>query len=344
MFLISSFFLLITISNILSKNIYYNYLKKEDFQTEIDGKKVELFFLTNKNGYELAITNYGGIIVSIMVPNKNNQFENIVQGYASLKEYIQNQKKGEKINSLLGRYSNEIKNNEFILENKTYKVNALNYSIFGERVWAPVQINSSELRLYHTSEDGENGFPGKLHIEVVYNLNDDNDLKISYSAITTKKTVINISQRLFVNLEGNFNSEIKNHFLSLNSKLYLPTDKNKIPFGDIKSVENTLYDFNGGKNIGEKNLDNYFVLDKKNSRNYKNLVIGGILQENRSGRMMEISTSEPGLKVNSDKYGISIEAMHFPNSPNVGFFPSTMLKAGDIYRQETIYHFDVRKD
>ena len=339
MFLVSVFFLLISFNSINTK-MYCT--KREDFQAEIEGKKVDLYYLMNNNGYEISITNYGGIIVSILVPNTEHKLDNIVHGYPTLQEYILHQKKGEIINSLLGRYSNEIKDGEFILDNQTYKLKDLNnYSNFGEKVWTAVQINSKELRLYYTSEDGENGFPGKLHVEVVYTLNDDNEFKISYTGITTKKTVVNLSQRLFINLYGNINGEIKNHILSLNSKLYLPTDENKIPLGDIKLVDNTIYDLRNEKKIGEKNLDNYFILDKNN---YNEMGIGAFLQEKKSGRILKIFTTQPGLNIFSDNYGISIEPMHFPDSPNIGFFPSTILEPGKVYRQETIYKFEVRKD
>ena len=339
MYLRTIFFLLISLNNIIN---HISYPQRENFQTEIEGKKVDLFSLTNNNGYEISITNYGGIIVSIMVPNLNKQFENIIHGYNSIKEYIQNQKKGEKMNSLLGRYSNEIKNREFTLDNQVYKLNNKNNFVnFGEKVWSAVQINSNELRLYYTSEDGEIGFPGKLHVEVVYTLKDNNEFKISFAAVTNKKTVVNISQRLFFNLEGNKNSEIKNHILNLNSKFYLPTDENNIPLGDIKLVDNTLYDFKKGEKIGQNNLDIYFILNKNNSDNLDSV---GFLQEKQSGRILEIFTSEPGFHVFSDKYGISIGPMHFPNSPNVGFFPNTVLKPGYVYNQETIYKFDIRRE
>ena len=339
MFLLQILVLPISFINIFS--LVTNYPKRENFQTELKGKKVDLFFLTNSNGYEISITNYGGIIVSILVPNFNNKFENIVESYSSIGEYIHNSNTNNKINSLLGRYANQIKDNEFILDNKIYKLNNSNYiSNLGEKVWTPIQINSSELRLYYTSKEGENGFPGKLHIEIIYTLNDNNEFKISYTAIATEKTVINLSQILFVNLNGDINKEINDHILNLNSKLYLPTDENKIPLGDIKSIDNTIYDFKNGKKLGEQNLDDYFIVDKKfcDSNKYG---FGGLLEDIKSGRKMEVYTTEPGVHIISDKLGISIESMHFPNSPNIGFFPSTVLKPGELYKQETIYRFNV---
>ena len=345
MFLLKIIFLLISFIN--TSSLIENYPKRENFQTELNGKKVDLYFLTNSNGYEISITNYGGIIVSIMIPNNNNQFENILQSYSSIEEYIHNsnQKNKNKINSLLGQYANQIKDNEFILDNKTYKLNNSNYiSNLGEKVWTPVQINSSELRLYYTSQEGENGFPGKLHIEVIYCLNDNNEFKISYTAITTQKTVINLSQRLFFNLNGDINQEINNHILYLNSKLYLPSDENKIPSGDIKLIDNTIYDFKKGKKLGEQNLDDYFILDKKIFDKNKKYNFGSLLEDKKSGRKIEMYTTEPGVHIISDKLGISIEPKHFPNSPNVGFFPSTILKPGDLYKKETIYRFNMEKD
>jgi aldose 1-epimerase len=340
MFLIIFSIILISFKCILTQNSFNKYPKREDFQDEIDGKKVDLYFLTNINGYEISITNYGGIIVSIMAPNRENQFENIVNGFSTLKEYINHHKNGMKINSLLGRYANQIKNGEFILDNKLYKIN--DNSNFGEKVWIANQINSNELRLYLTSEDGDCGFPGRLHIEVIYTLNDKNELKISYDAITTKKTVINLSQRLFVNLEGGYNNEINNHILNINSKLYLPTDENKIPLGDIVPINNTKFDFKKGKIIGEQKLDNYFIIDNKIAKKKQGYEKGALLEDKKSGRIMYIYSTEPGFYIDSDKYGISIEPMNFPNSPNVGYFPNTILKPGHIYKQETIYKFDVK--
>ncbi len=334
----SSFFLLISFLIIIT---YQSPLNQKDFQLELDGKKTDLYFLTNENGAEISITNYGGIIVSIMVPNKKNEYDNIVQGYSTLYEYLLAQKKGIKLNSLLGRYSNIIENDEFTLDNKNYKLTKSSYSDFGEKVWTPVQINERELRLFYTSEDGENGFPGKLHIEVIYTLTNNNELIISYTGITTKKTVINLSQRLLVNLSGNNDkkSTIKEHILELNSKLYLPCNDNKIPLGDIKSVEDTLLDFKIGKKLGEQKLDNYFILTKNNYNNDKKY--GAKLEEKNSGRFMLVDTTEPGLDIFTTENNISIEPKHFPNSPNIGFFPSTILNPGDIYIQKTTYKFGI---
>ena len=342
MFLIFSFLFFLSFNSLISisPNITSQNPKREDFQTEIDCKKVDLYFLTNNNGYEISITNYGGTIVSIMFPNNKNQFENIIQGYSSLKELISLENK----NSILGPYANEIKNGEFNLDNKTYKLNGNYMTNLGKKIFTAVQINSNELRLFYTLEKNENVLPGVLHVEIIYILNDNNEFKISYTGITNKKTFVNLSQRLFFNLNGNSNEEINNQILKLNSKLYIPTDENKIPLGDIKLVDNTIYDYKSGKILGEKNIDEYFILDKKYLENKDKYSFGALLKDEKTGRKIEVYTTEPGIHIFKNNNGISIEPMHFPNSPNVGFFPSTLLNPGNLYHQETVYKFDVNQD
>ena len=336
------FFFFISFNAILtiSPNLNLQNPKREDFQTEIDGKKVDLFFLTNNNGYEISITNYGGTIISIMFPNNKNQFENIIQGYTTLEELITKENK----NSILGPYANKIKNNEFSLDNKIYKLNENYCTNLGQKIFTAVQINSNELRLFYTLEEKENPLPGVLHIEIVYILNDNNEFKISYTGITNKKTFVNLSQRLLFNLNGNQDEEINNQILKLNSNLYLPTDENKIPLGDIKLVDNTIYDYKSEKILGEKNLDEYFILDKKYLENKDKYSFGALLQDKKTGRKIEVYTTEPGIHIIKNNHGISIEPKHFPNSPNVGFFPSTLLKPGHLYQQETVYKFDINQD
>ena len=331
---IQAFFFLISISLYTTIISPQSTINPKDFQLDLEGKKTNLYYLTNEKGVEISLTNYGGIIVSIMIPNKLNQYENIIQSYPTLKEYISAQKKGIKINSLLGRYSNKIENDEFTLNNKVYKLKKNYNNNFGEKVWTAVQINEKEIRMFLTSEDGEEGFPGKLHIEVIYTLTNNNELIISYTGISTKTTVINLSQRLLINLSGN--SSLKEHILELNSKFYLPYDENNIPLCDIKSVDNTIYDYKKGEKIGEQKIENYFIINGININNYS-----AKLEDKKSGRMMQIYTTEPGLDIYTIGNKISIEPKHFPNSPNVGFFPSTLLNPGNIYTQKTIYKFAV---
>ena len=352
-------------------------LKKEDFKGEIDGKRVHLFTLTNKKDHEIDITNYGGAIVAIMLPDKRGHLENIVQSQDSLENYLKSPIKN--FGTFIGRYANRIKDGKFILDKEVYQLekNENNNHFhggskgFGTRVWDAVQMSFNEVRMYYTSEKGEEGYPGKLYIEAVFIFNDNDELIISYKASSTKKTIINVTHNLFINLDGIKEpcSTIEDHLLTLNSKLYLPTDEDKIPNGQIKKVEGTSLDFTSEKRIGDRinnyhdpemkfgeGYDHFFVINKKN---YGELTFAGKLKSPNSGRVVEIYTTEPGLQVYTAnlhdgftgfhgvkmerRTGISIEPQHFPNSPNIGFFPNVVLDPREMYTQTTIYKFRVEK-
>lgn len=354
----------------------YSGLRKEDFQGEIDGKKVHLFFLTNKKGYEVSITNYGGAIASIVVPDKNGKYENIVQGHDSLENYLNSPKKH--LSTLVGRFANRIKDGKFELDKEVFQLaqNNKNNHLhggpngFNTKVWDAVQMSPREVKMYYTSENGEEGYPGKLYMSVDFFWTDDNELKIKYTGNTNKKTIINMTHHLFVNLEGITDPcpSIEDHLLTLNAKFYLPTDETQIPTGEIKSVEGTPFDFLTPRRIGERinaddpqikygdGYDHCFVINK---RTYGELTFAGKVEAPISGRTMEIYTTEPGMQLytaNSHngfkayhgvrmprRSGVAFEAQHFPNSPNMAFFPSVVLNPRQTYTQETIYKFGVKK-
>lgn len=354
----------------------YSGLRKEDFLGEIDGKKVHLFFLTNKKGYEVAITNYGGAIASIVIPDKFGKYENIVQGQDSLENYLNSPKKH--LSTLVGRFANRIKDGKFELDKEVFQLaqNNKNNHLhggpkgFNTKVWDAVQMTPSEVKMYYTSENGEEGYPGKLYVSVDFSWTDENELKIKYTGNTNKKTIINLTHHLFVNLEGITDPcpSIEDHILTLNAKFYLPTDETQIPTGEIKSVEGTPFDFLTPRKIGERinaddpqikygdGYDHCFVINK---RTYGELTFAGKVEAPISGRTMEIYTTEPGIQLytaNSHdgfkayhgvrmprRSGVAFEAQHFPNSPNMAFFPSVVLNPHQTYTQETIYKFGVKK-
>ena len=355
---------------------YKSGLKKEDFQREIDGKKTDLYVLTNKNGYEVSITNYGGTIAAIMAPDKNGKFLNVVHGHDSIENILNSPKKH--LSTLIGRYANRIKNGKFILDGKEYQLekNDKNHHIHGGptgfhvRVWDAVQISDNEVRMYYESKDGEENYPGTLYMEVTFILNDNNEFKILYNGICDKKTIINMTHHIFVNLEGLTDPcpTIENHLLTLNAKFFIPIDETQMPTGEIKSVEGTPFDFLTQRRIGERINDDdpYLKIGNGynhclviNKQNYGELAFVGKLVAPNSGRNMEIYTTEPGFQLytaNSHngfkayhwvklpkRNGITFEVEHFPNSPNIGFFPSVVLNPGDIYKQETIFKFGVEK-
>ena len=367
------FFYLLSTSLIESS---YSGLRKEDFLGEIDGKKVHLFFLTNKKGYEVAITNYGGAIASIVIPDKYGKYENIVQGQDSLENYLNSPKKH--LSTLVGRFANRIKDGKFGLDKEVFQLaqNNKNNHLhggpkgFNTKVWDAVQMTPSEVKMYYTSENGEEGYPGKLYVSVDFSWTDENELKIKYTGNTNKKTIINLTHHLFVNLEGITDPcpSIEDHILTLNAKFYLPTDETQIPTGEIKSVEGTPFDFLTPRKIGERinaddpqikygdGYDHCFVINK---RTYGELTFAGKVEAPISGRTMEIYTTEPGIQLytaNSHngfkayhgvrmprRSGVAFEAQHFPNSPNMAFFPSVVLNPHQTYTQETIYKFGVEK-
>ncbi len=354
----------------------YSGLRKEDFLGEIDGKKVHLFFLTNKKGYEVAITNYCGAIASIVIPDKYGKYENIVQGQDSLENYLNSPKKH--LSTLVGRFANRIKDGKFGLDKEVFQLaqNNKNNHLhggpkgFNTKVWDAVQMTPSEVKMYYTSENGEEGYPGKLYVSVDFSWTDENELKIKYTGYTNKKTIINLTHHLFVNLEGITDPcpSIEDHILTLNAKFYLPTDETQIPTGEIKSVEGTPFDFLTPRKIGERinaddpqikygdGYDHCFVINK---RTYGELTFAGKVEAPISGRTMEIYTTEPGIQLytaNSHngfkayhgvrmprRSGVAFEAQHFPNSPNMAFFPSVVLNPHQTYTQETIYKFGVEK-
>ena len=375
--IISLIFLIIIFSLILCQE-YKSGLKKEDFQTLIDGKKTDLYILTNRNGYEISICNYGGHIAAIMAPDKEGNFQNIVQGHDSIANLVKSP--NLYLSTLIGRYGNRIRNGKFSLDGKQYQLECNEGNIthlhggnkgFDRKVWDAEQKNDQELKLTYISKDGEENYPGTLYVEVTFSLNDDNEFKLSYRAKTDKKTVINLTHHMFVNLIGLSDPcpLIVDHILQINSNLYLPIDSLQIPNGEIESVNLTPFDFRKPKRVGDalectdnpniilgKGINHNFVLNKKIEGE---MVFAGKIIEPTTKRSMEIYTTEPGMQVYTANYhdgfkayhnitmpyrsAIAFETQHFPDSPNIGHFPSTILKPENTYISETIYKFGVEK-
>ena len=373
---ISLIFLLIIFSISLCEE-YKSGLKKEDFETEIDGKKTDLYVLTNKNGYEISICNYGGHIAAIMAPDKDGNFKNIVQGYNSIDQLVK--ARNEYLSTLIGRYGNRIRNGTFSLDGKEYTLDRNNgknhlhggYKGFHKKVWDAEQKKDQELKLIYISKDGEENYPGTLTVEVTFSLNDDNEFKLAYKAKTLKKTIINLTHHMFINLIGLSNPcpLIVDHILQINANCFLPTDSSQIPTGEIESVKLTPFDFRKPKRVGDaldctdnpdinlaRGIDHTYVLNREREGE---MVFAGKVVEPTTKRSMEIYTTEPGMQfytanfqggtvgyhgINMPSYSaLAFETQHFPDSPNIGYFPSTILKPEDTFVSETIYKFGVEK-
>ncbi len=350
-------------------------LRREDFQTTVNGKQTDLFFLTNVQGNEVAITNYGGAIVAVMMPDRDGKHANIIQGHDNIQDVINSPEPF--LSTLVGRYANRIAKGRFQLRGKEYYLaqnsgpNALHGGPkgFHARVWDALQMNNHSLALNLTSAYGEEGYTGEVKVTVVYTLTDDNELMIEYLATTNKKTIINLTSHGFFSLAGiaNPTPTIDNLECEINADFYLPVDDTCIPTGEIRFVKDTPFDFRTPKTIGQdidadneqirngSGYDHCFVLNKHEE---KELSFAARVYEPVSGRTMEVYTTEPGLQLYTDNWAdgykgqhgatfpkrsaICFEAQHFPDSPNRPYFPSVVLNPNRRYKQQTIYRFGVR--
>ena len=345
-------------------------LKKEDFQKEIQGKKVDLYFLHNSNGMEVAVTNYGGSLVAIMVPDRNGNYANVIQGHDNIDDCISSPEPF--LSTLVGRYGNRICHGKFTLNGKEYSLainNGPNHlhggpTGFHARVWDAEQINDHTLVLRYVSAYYE-----ELSMTVMYSLTEDNELKIDYKGTTNKKTIVNMTSHGFFSLAGiaNPTPTCEDVICQINADFYVPIDENSIPTGEILSVKGTPFDFTTPHPVGDhltdfsneqiKNgagYDHCFVLNKHEPGE---LSFAAKIVEPKSGRSMEVYTTEPGVQFYSDNWAdgykgqhgatfgkhsaLCFEAQHFPDSPNRAYFPPVVLKPGQVYTQKTIYKFGV---
>ena len=351
-------------------------LKRENFQAMVQGKETDLYTLTNAQGMEVSITNYGGSLVSIMVPDRDGNMANVIQGHDCIQDCLSSPEPF--LSTLVGRYGNRICRGKFTMNNKEYSLsinNGPNHLHGGPtgchaRVWDAEQLNDQELVLRYTFAYYEEGFPGEVNMTVKYSLTNDNELVIDYRGTTNKKTVVNMTNHGFFSLTGIANptpSQLDT-ILTINADFYVPIDENSIPTGEIRKVEGTPFDFRTPKPVGRdiaaddeqiKNgtgYDHCYVLNK---REPGELTLAASMVEPSTGRTMECWTTEPGVQFYSDNWadgykgqhgatfgkhsGLCFEAQHFPDSPNRAHFPSTQLKPGEIYVQKTDYKFGVEK-
>lgn len=370
---LSVFVLIVFFSCVKPKHNYVPVLK-EAFQEMHDGKQVDLFTLRNTSGMVVQITNYGGKIVSIIVPDRDGNMGDVCLGYESASEYINGT---ASLGATMGRFANRIANAQFTLNDSIYYLAKNNgeHTIHGGKkgfrfqVWDAKQLDERSLELSYSSKDGEEGFPGNLVLKVLFTVTEQNELKLTYHAATDKPTVLNVTNHAFFNLAGEGNGDILDHELLVNADAFTPVDATAIPTGEIRNVEGTPLDFTEMTRIGDRIDANYeqlkhvggydhnFVLNKMEIE----LALAALLYEPVSGRVMEVKTTEPGLQVytansltgkgtdigkGGKPYGsrssICLETQHFPDSPNHSNFPSTVLYPGLDYISTTIYKFSVK--
>ncbi len=343
-------------------------IKKQAFGKTADGKDVDLYTLTNANGLKTEIMTYGGIVRTLEVPDRDGNLGDIVLGYDSLDEYIEN---NPYFGALVGRYGNRIAKGKFTLDGVEYTLatnngpNHLHGGVkgFDKVVWdaEPMEDETGVgLKLTYLSKDGEEGYPGNLKCTVIYTLTNDNELKVSYEAETDKPTVLNLTHHSYFNLAGHGSGDILAHELMLTADNFTPVDEGLIPTGEIKAARGTLMDFTRPMSIGARiaqvkgGYDHNYVLNSSDG----SLALAASVYESRSGRVMEIFTTEPAIQFYSGNFldgsnkgkgavynkhnGFCLETQHFPDSPNKANFPSVVLKPGEKYTHLTVHKFSAR--
>jgi aldose 1-epimerase len=341
------------------------------------GQAVSVYTLTNARGSQVKITNFGGIVMSIKVPDRQGKLGDVVLGYDSPSGYFGNPG-GTYFGALIGRYANRIAKGKFTLDGKTYHL-AINNAPntlhggkvgFNQKVWTATPLHMAHgvglaLRLF--SPNGEENFPGDLTVKVVYTFTDDNALKIDYTATTNKDTVINLTNHSYFNLNGAGSGPILDNRIMINANKYTPMDATSIPLGPLRSVAGTPFDFRHPTAIGARinqpnqqlaygrGYDHNFVLNRHGS----GLSLAARVYAPRTGRVMTVYTTQPGIqlytgnfldgtlrgkggKVYVHRSALCLETQHFPDSPNEPSYPTTTLKPGQVYHQTTVYHFAVR--
>lgn len=351
-------------------------IKKEPFGKTGDGRTVDLYTLKNKSGMEVAITNFGGIIVNLKVPDRAGKIDDVVLGYDSIDGYLTNK---AFFGATIGRYGNRIAHGTLVLDGTTYKLpkndgdNTLHGGPegFNKRLWNAKDVSSgrgASLELTYVSKDGEEGFPGNLSAKVVFSLTDKNEVVIAYSATTDKDTVVNMTNHSYFNLAGQGNGDILEHVLTIHGDRITAVDAMLIPTGELRPVKGTPFDFRQATAIGARiNQDDpQLKIGKGYDHNWVLAAHGkGVpipvaeAYEPKAGRVLQVLSTEPGVqfysgnfldgtiqgkggKVYNHRYGFCLETQHYPDSPNHPSFPSTELKPGQTYSTTTIFKFSTR--
>lgn len=341
-------------------------ITKVHFGSLENGQQVEAYTLTNANGMQLEILSYGGIISKLLVPNRAGKLENIVLGFSSLEAY---QHQSPYFGAIVGRFANRIAKGKFNLEGKEYTLavnngtNHLHGGIVGlDKVIWQIEMNTSSkgpsLLLSYFSPDGEEGYPGNVHFKVNYTLTHENNLEIDFEASCDRPTIINLTQHSYFNLAGNLNQQIHDYRLQVDADYFLPVNEEMIPTGELKSVQDTPFDFRKGKSIGEEidkddlqlklgaGFDHCYALNNYSEEMRKVAVV----HHPFSGRIMEVLTTLPGMQLYTANHlvapflpqtALCLETQYYPDSPNHPHFPSSVFDSQTSYRARTHFSFSI---
>ena len=348
-------------------------LNPQDFQTEVNGKQTQLYTLTNANGIEVCITNFGGRIVSIMVPDKTGEMKDVVLGFDSIGDYINTP---SDFGAAIGRYANRINQGKFVLDGDTVKLPQNNYGhcLHGGptgwqyQIYTGQQLNDSTLQLTMQSPDGDNNFPGNVTAHVTYTLKSNNSIDIQYDATTDKKTVINMTNHSYFNLSGNPQNTITDNILYVNADSITPVDSTFMTTGEMLALTDNCMDFKNAKPIADAldmnneqvkfgmGIDHNYVLNTKGNIEE----VAAKVTCPSTGITLEVYTNEPGIQVYTGNFldgtvtgkkgivynqraAICLESQHYPDSPNKPQWPSVILEPGQTYHSHCIFKFGVEK-
>ena len=349
-------------------------LLQSNFQMEVNGKKTDLYTLRNKNNMEVCITNFGGRIVSVMVPDKDGQMRDVVLGFDSIQDYVS---KPSDFGASIGRYANRINQGKFTLDGTEYQLPQNNYGHclhggpqgFQYRVFDAVQPNPQELELTYVAEDGEEGFPGNITCKVLMTLTDDNAIDIRYEAETDKPTIVNMTNHSYFNLDGDA-ARNEAHLLTIDADYYTPVDSTFMTTGEIAPVEGTPMDFRTPTPVGAR-INDYDFVQLKNGNGYDhNWVLNtkgditrkcATLESPLTGIVLDVYTNEPGIQVYAGNFldgsltgkkgitynqraSVCLETQKYPDTPNKPEWPSAVLRPGEKYMSQCIFKFSVNKN
>jgi len=352
-------------------------IKQKPFGTH-DGRPITLYTLTNSHGMEVRAMNYGGIILSIRVPDRKGQLADVVLGHDALEGYTPNP---PYIGAIIGRYGNRIANGTFTLDGKTYTLpkndgpNTLHGGInktFDRVVWEGEPLSEKKtgktgVAFHYVSKDGDDGFPGNVKVRVSYTLTDANEIVIDYEATADKATPINLTQHSYFNLAGEGSGDVLNHEIMINADRFTPVDKNLIPTGELRPVKGTPMDLTTPTKIGAHIDDSYeqialghgydhnFVINRKGP----GLTLAARVYEPTTGRVLEVLTTQPGVQFYTGNFldgsvtgkeghfyqrrnAFCLETQHYPDSPNHPDFPNTILKPGQTFHEKTVFKFSTK--
>ena len=349
-------------------------LLQSNFQMEVDGKKTDLYTLRNKNNMEVCVTNFGGRIVSVMVPDKDGQMRDVVLGFDSIQDYVS---KPSDFGASIGRYANRINQGRFTLDGTEYQLPQNNYGHclhggpqgFQYRVFDAVQPNPQELELTYMAEDGEEGFPGNITCKVLMKLTDDNAIDIRYEAETDKPTIVNMTNHSYFNLDGDA-ARNEAHLLTIDADYYTPVDSTFMTTGEIAPVEGTPMDFRTPTPVGAR-INDYDFVQLKNGNGYDhNWVLNtkgditrkcATLESPLTDIVLDVYTNEPGIQVYAGNFldgsltgkkgitynqraSVCLETQKYPDTPNKPEWPSAVLRPGEKYMSQCIFKFSVNKN